>query len=208
MGVPSKLSRLPGACQKVLWWQKFWAKQPPKNWDCDKSTWLLSHQALSFVLLSLQYTADVSVKRVWSTSTKIFVLDFAQVVLLNQADEKVYKKWNYFIFIICLLADEGQLIYKKKYNCLKKFHVGIGLCTLNWNFTYQFILGTWFLNFNLVDFFVLVVLLWLWMILASKEAIAAEIFAKSGLLFSVIHLPKPKFIDLVLLSWLLYSCEK
>ena len=93
-------------------------------------------------------------------------------------------------------------------NIIVLFHVGIGLCTLNWNFTYQFILGTWFLNFNLVDFFVLVVLLWLWMILASKEAIAAEIFAKSGLLFSVIHLPKPKFIDLVLLSWLLYSCEK
>ena len=207
MGVPSKLSRLPGACQKVLWWQKFWAKQPPKNWDCDKSTWLLSHQALSFVLLSLQYTADVSVKRVWSTSTKIFVLDFAQVVLLNQADEKVQKMKLFHIYHL-FASWWGPIDLLKKYNCLKKFHVGIGLCTLNWNFTYQFILGTWFLNFNLVDFFVLVVFLWLWMILASKEAIAAEIFAKSGLLFSVIHLPKPKFIDLVLLSWLLYSCEK
>ena len=27
---------------------KIWAKQPPKSLDWDKSTWLLSHQALSF----------------------------------------------------------------------------------------------------------------------------------------------------------------
>ena len=141
MGVPSKLSRLPGACQKVLWWQNFWAKQPPKNWDCDKSTWLLSHQALSFVLLSLQYTADVSVKRVWSTSTKLpkylyWILPKSHYLIKQM--KKSTK--NEFFHIYHLFASWWGPIDLQK-NIIVLFHVGIGLCTLNWNFTYQFILG-------------------------------------------------------------------